>query len=151
MWESQSSANEILPRSYLQTLGDSSYHHLHQAPRKRIPIFLTSMTEPSSLAKRRSQCYCISSRWCDEIPRQTKAQLNNKMKLENVIVSHRISPRVETKESYSYRIKKKRLCRFYSNSFVSATAYFVSFYLRLLIFCCWLNRAKKIYFFINCV
>ena len=78
--------------------------------------------ESPSLAKRRSRRYCISSRWCAKIPHQTKAQLNDlQMKQEN------LSPRVETKELYSHRIKNKRLCIFYSNSFVWATAYFVCF------------------------
>ena len=88
--------NEILPRS--SDIGKAFVinHHLHQTPRRRIPIFLTQVTKKTSLLLYWNAVGgIIAFHHVDaaEIPHQTKVQLNNlQTKQENL---NRISEELE--------------------------------------------------------
>ena len=83
MWESQSSDKWNLSKVLSSNIGKFLLINIFTRLQGKDyhPSWQKWQNESPYLAKRHSQGYCISSRWCDEIPRQTNAQLNNKMKL----------------------------------------------------------------------
>ena len=149
MWESWSFAKWSPSKVSASDIGKSLLYIIFTRlqGKERQYSWLGWQNESPSLDKPRSQRYCISSRWCDEIPRQTKAQLNNKTKLENVMACATELVLVLKRRSYILTDLKINV---YVYSILTLLfqqlRILFAFYLRLLIFLL-VKPSKKKYFF----
>ena len=134
--------SEILPRSYLQTTLGNLFLSFSPGSKEKNTNLLDQGDRTNLLLQSTAVASAIAFHHVDVMKSLVK-QINNKKMLNQPSC-------VKTKELYSQRIKSKRLHIFYFNSFVAAIAYFVCHLFEAFNFFCWLNRTRKIYFFVNC-